>query len=91
MDTGHPTVDQLMQLAEGFYGTLARTRLEQHVGACPQCFAELDWLTTTIVHMQLEATEAVPDSVAAGARRLFRPGARDTQSIVDLELLELGR
>src|SRR5262249_5577023 len=76
MDTGHASLDQLTQLAEGFYGALARSRLEQHIAHCARCSAELEWLTTTIAHMRLEATEAVPASVATGARCLFRPGAR---------------
>jgi hypothetical protein len=74
MDTAHPSLEQLSQLAEGLHGALARSRLEQHVMRCARCSAELDWLTTTITHLRLEATEAVPESVVTRARRLFHTG-----------------
>jgi hypothetical protein len=64
MHRRHASLEQLTQLAEGLLGALARSRLEQHVATCARCSTELDWLATTVAHLRLEATEAVPDRVA---------------------------
>jgi anti-sigma factor RsiW len=76
MHPGHPSVERLADLAEGLLGALARSRLEQHVARCARCSAELDRLTSATGDcLPPHDVQAMPDSVVARVRRIFRRGS----------------